>query len=350
MSWIGRHRWWFVALGSVFALVLAAAASAYGYDRAQSDMIAKGVRIGSVNVGGMSSAEARAHLNKLFHPLRQSLVLRYPGGRVVLPPAETNVRVNTDELVDEALRASRHGWFGPRAWRELTGGKVEARLEPKYSYSHAAVNDALDEIEQNVDLEPRNAKVNATFDKLVVFRGKPGRGIYLNRLERMIRHALVSRHAKRHIDVPVRVIEPKVSYADLKKKTPSYITIDRGGFKLRVYQHLKLARTYSIAVGQAGLETPAGVYHIQDKQVDPAWHVPLSAWAGSLAGQTIPPGPSDPLKARWMGLWNGAGIHGTEETWSIGHAASHGCVRMLIPDVIDLYDRVEVGTPVYIGD
>ncbi len=43
------------------------------------------------------------------------------------------------------------------------------------------------------------------------------------------------------------------------------------------------------------------------------------------------------------------GIHGTEETYSLGSAASHGCVRMAIPDVEELYDRVEVGTPIYIG-
>ena len=99
-----------------------------------------------------------------------------------------------------------------------------------------------------------------------------------------------------------------------------------------------------------GLETPAGLYQIQNKVIDPSWDVPDSAWAGPLAGQVIPPGPEDPLKARWMGLWNGAGIHGTDEVDSIGHAFSHGCVRMLIPDAIDLYNRVQVGTPVYIGN
>jgi L,D-transpeptidase catalytic domain len=62
------------------------------------------------------------------------------------------------------------------------------------------------------------------------------------------------------------------------------------------------------------------------------------------------PGPTTPLKARWLGIFNGAGIHGTDETWSIGHAVSHGCVRMTIPDVINLYNQVSVGTPVYIGD
>ena len=68
----------------------------------------------------------------------------------------------------------------------------------------------------------------------------------------------------------------------------------------------------------------------------------------SLAGRVIPPGPSDPIKARWMGFWDGAGIHGTEETWSIGHAASHGCIRMTIADVEQLYPLVPLGTPIYV--
>ncbi len=83
--------------------------------------------------------------------------------------------------------------------------------------------------------------------------------------------------------------------------------------------------------------------------MNPSWHVPNSPWAGSLAGQVIPPGPADPIKARWMGISGGAGIHGTENVGSLGSAASHGCIRMAIPDVEDLYDRVSVGTPVYIA-
>jgi lipoprotein-anchoring transpeptidase ErfK/SrfK len=108
-------------------------------------------------------------------------------------------------------------------------------------------------------------------------------------------------------------------------------------------------KTYSIAVGMAGLETPAGIRQVLEKQVNPAWHVPNSPWAGSLAGQTIPASdPRDPIKARWLGLGDGVGIHGTAEDWSIGTRASHGCIRMHVSDVINLYPRVPVGTPVLI--
>jgi lipoprotein-anchoring transpeptidase ErfK/SrfK len=144
-------------------------------------------------------------------------------------------------------------------------------------------------------------------------------------------------------------VEPHWTTATLPKRYPAFILVDRQTFTLRLYRGLKLAKTYPIAVGQAGLETPAGLYRINDKQVDPSWHVPNSAWAGSLAGRVIPPGPSDPIKARWMGFWDGAGIHGTDETWSIGHAVSHGCVRMTIADVEQLYPLVPVGTPIYIA-
>ena len=77
--------------------------------------------------------------------------------------------------------------------------------------------------------------------------------------------------------------------------------------------------------------------------------MPNSDWAGGLAGQTIPGGaPNNPLKARWLGVNGSVGIHGTAEEWSIGSRASHGCIRMRVRDVVDLYPRVPMGTPVLI--
>jgi lipoprotein-anchoring transpeptidase ErfK/SrfK len=145
-------------------------------------------------------------------------------------------------------------------------------------------------------------------------------------------------------------VAPRVTFGNLARVYNTVLTIDRPHFKLRLFKGLKFRKSYPIAVGMAGLDTPAGRYAIQNKQVNPAWHVPNSAWAGSLAGQVIPGGaPNNPLKARWLGIFDGAGIHGTDAIGSIGTAASHGCIRMRIPDVIELYDQVPVGAPVYIA-
>ena len=156
--------------------------------------------------------------------------------------------------------------------------------------------------------------------------------------------------ASRTVKAPVRRTKPAVTTAALPQKYPAYIVIDRSGFRLRFYDHLRLSKSYEIAVGMEGLETPAGLHHIEWKQVNPPWYVPKKAWAGALAGTVVPPGPADPLKARFMSFEGGAGIHGIDpsEYSTLGHDASHGCVRMRIPDVIELYSHTPVGTPVYI--
>jgi lipoprotein-anchoring transpeptidase ErfK/SrfK len=152
------------------------------------------------------------------------------------------------------------------------------------------------------------------------------------------------------VRAPVRILKPKVTQAELAAKYPVVLVADRYNYQLRLYKDLKLQKSYTVAVGAVGFDTPAGLYHIQNKAIDPAWHVPNSDWAGDLAGTVVPGGTAEnPLKARWLGIFNGAGIHGTDETYSLGHAASHGCIRMAIPDVIELYDQVPVGAPIYIA-
>jgi lipoprotein-anchoring transpeptidase ErfK/SrfK len=145
-------------------------------------------------------------------------------------------------------------------------------------------------------------------------------------------------------------VQPDVTTDNLADKYPWYIVVNRPRFQLTVYDHLRPKKTYKVAVGQVGLETPAGLYHVQNKAVNPAWHVPNSAWAGDLAGKVISgDDPENPIKARWLGIFDGAGIHGTDELSSLGSAASHGCIRMAIPDVIEVYNEVPVGAPVYIA-
>jgi lipoprotein-anchoring transpeptidase ErfK/SrfK len=137
---------------------------------------------------------------------------------------------------------------------------------------------------------------------------------------------------------------------DLKRgRYATVITIDQSHFRLRLFKRLKLSKSYGVAVGQPAYPTPNGLFGIVNKAVNPTWTVPDSPWAGALRNESVAGGSAqNPLKARWMGIVNGVGIHGTADSWSIGSRASHGCIRMTVSDVIDLYPRVPVGTPVLI--
>jgi lipoprotein-anchoring transpeptidase ErfK/SrfK len=346
----GRRRWLIGGLVLLAVVTVAFIGAAFAYARGEQGTIASGIHVGAIKLDGLSAAAARLKLEHAFRPLTRPVVLRSGRGRLVLTARDLKLSLGTEAVVDRAVALSDRGLFVARAWREWTGGHVQANLKLRLHYSHAAITRAVRDLQREIDQQPQDATLVPSFDRLSVTAGNRGVAVAAALLRREITHALVTRHAQRVIAVPIRHPLPRVTVSDLTRRYPSFITIDRARFTLRLYSHLQLARSYPIAVGQVGLETPAGLYHIQDKVVNPSWQVPLSSWAGSLAGKLIPPGPDDPLKARWMGIFNGAGIHGTDETSSIGHAFSHGCVRMTIPDVIDLYDRVSVGTPVYIGD
>ncbi len=113
--------------------------------------------------------------------------------------------------------------------------------------------------------------------------------------------------------------------------------------RVYLYQGNKLTKSYPVAIGKAGWETPVGSYKVMEMQRDPIWQHP---WTGKL----VPPGAKNPLGARWIGFWtdgkNFIGFHGTPQEKLIGQAVSHGCVRMRNQDILALYAQVDVGTPV----
>jgi lipoprotein-anchoring transpeptidase ErfK/SrfK len=123
----------------------------------------------------------------------------------------------------------------------------------------------------------------------------------------------------------------------------THLVIKLSQRRVYVYQNDKLKVSYPIAVGKAGWETPMGTYKVIDMQRDPAWEHPWS-------GEVIPPGPDNPLGARWIGFWtdgrNFIGFHGTPNEHLVGQAVSHGCIRMRNKDILALYALVSMGTPV----
>jgi len=254
-------------------------------------------------------------------------------------------------LVQQALDRSRSGSIFSRTLRELLDGRVSANIPAAVHYDRAVVRALTARVRAAAERPAQEASAQPNASGLLSsVPSHDGVKVDARLLGARVGYSLTHPGGPRTVPAPVHVIRPSVTTSQLAARYASYIVVDRNTFTLRLYEHLKLTRSYPIAVGMQGLQTPVGLWHIQWEQVNPPWYVPHDAWTGSLAGQVIPPGPADPLKARYMSFDNGAGIHGIDpsEYNTIGHTASHGCIRMTIPDVIGLYNKVSVGTPVYI--
>jgi lipoprotein-anchoring transpeptidase ErfK/SrfK len=333
--------------------MLVGAIGVYAYDASRDDLIADGVTVGGVNVGGMRAGEARAAIeDQLTTPLQQPLVVRHQKERFRLSAAEANLRVAAERMVQDALDKSREGNLISRTVREITGEDPdESKLPARVSYSREAVEELVAKVEKQVNQPAQDAEVTFSGTSLGTVEGQNGVSVKSAKLRRAIRSELVLPHADRVVEVSTTVVEPEVTQDELASKYPVVVTVNRPSFELRLWKNLELVETYTIAVGAVGYDTPSGLYTIQNKAVDPAWTMPDSDWVAPEDRGTVVPGgsPENPLKARWLGIYNGAGIHGTDATYSLGSAASHGCIRMAIPDVIELYDQVPVSAPVYIA-
>ena len=339
-------------IGIVVALVLLllGAGAAYAWDSAKKDEIAEGVTIGGVDVGGMTAEEAAAVVEAdLIEPLDKPVTVDYEKEHFTLEANELDVRADVDGMVQAALDASQEGGLPTRVWRYATGGEVDEAIDPQIAYSQSTLDDFIKGVAE--ERQPARRGRVGRADRHVARPGRGpdrlrGQGRRASRRPRAGRPVAALAHGRGERDK----VQPEVTTEELAAKYPDYIVVDRASFQLRHYENLELTKTYTVAIGQAGYDTPTGLYSIASKQVNPAWSVPNSDWAGDLAGTVVPGGsPENPLIARWMGIYDGAGIHGTNDTGSLGSAASHGCVRMAVPDVIELYDQVEVGTPIYIS-
>ncbi|CAN5160620.1 hypothetical protein BH24ACT23_BH24ACT23_09090 [soil metagenome] len=344
------HRKLYIAVVLCVVMLLAGAVGAYGWDASRSDEIADGVKIGGVDVGGLTKTEAETLVSeRLIDPLDRKLVVKYDDVRYVLASKNLDLHADVEGMVDRALDVSREGGLPSRLWRYATGGEVAESIKPRVTYAKDEVAAFVEKVAAEVDRAPVNASVEPSSTSIDPVGAQPGQTLQREELMDQLTAAVQSPRGRK-VEATVEKVKPEVTTKDLVGQYPLYLTVDRSSFKLKLWEDLKLAKTYTVAIGAVGYETPTGQYAIQNKAVDPVWTVPDREWAGKLAGTTVPGGvPENPLKERWLGIYDGAGIHGTDDTGSLGSAASHGCVRMAIPDVLELYDQIPVGTPIYIG-
>ncbi len=285
--------------------------------------IAFGVTVGGVKVGGLMPARATEVVKKAF--VRPLVLVVSPTRRIRVAPRTFGARPN----VPKAIRRARVA---------RPGGTVPLDVD----VSRARVRNYVDRLGRELDLKPVDARLVLDGVKPRAVPSREGR--HLKRLagSRAVRVALVT-NARAPIRLAFDTLRPKVDSVNLG----TAIVILRGSNRLLFFVNAKLVRWFGVATGQASYPTPLGTYEIVTMQRNPWWYPPPSTWAADE--EPVPPGPGNPLGTRWMGLSAPyVGIHGTPDSASIGYSASHGCVRMLIPDAEWLFQHVKVGTPVFI--
>ena len=110
--------------------------------------------------------------------------------------------------------------------------------------------------------------------------------------------------------------------------------------------------TFPLGIGKEGWATPLGMTEIVRKKENPAWYPPESIRAKKPAlPKVVPPGPNNPLgsHALYFG-WPRYLVHGTNRPWGIGRRVSHGCIRLYPEDIVQLFEVVDIGTPVQVVD
>jgi hypothetical protein len=322
--------------GVLLLLVLAAPAAAQ--TPPPDKRIALGVKAHGLDVGGLTPPEAAAKLQQTFGPaLARNISVQVAGRRYRLTMRKAGLKFDT----------SRTAWRAYYSGRTNPAADVPLAIE----WDRDRIQTLARRVSRAVYLAPRDATIRITLRHIFRRKGATGRSLSAKVLRAAIEQVLLNPDpASSRIVRPARkILKPRVTASRLPSVYRTVVTIDRAHFKLRLFKRMKFFKSYGVAVGQPAYPTPTGRFSITSKQVNPAWTAPNSPWAGELAGTTTPGGSAaNPLRARWMGITNGVGIHGTSQEWSIGSRASHGCIRMRVADVIDLYRRVPVGAPVLI--
>lgn len=330
-----------IAVGWCLAVALGLfAVTAVAQQPPAVERIAAGVTAAGQDVSGLTVAEAAARLQDVHGKRleRGSVTVRASGLRWRLTTAKARVRFDALASAQRALEAGR------------TAQGIPVDVPLSVTYSKARVERFAGRIDRRLRRKPRNSRLRISATRVRVTHSRRGRDLDGRRLAREIGQALRDPRIGRVFKPDLRRPKPKVTANDLRRSATTVITIHRATFTLRLFKNFEVARRYKVAVGQPRYPTPRGRFAIQSKQVNPVWSVPNSPWAGELAGTTVSGGSAaNPLKARWMGIAGGVGIHGTDQASSIGTRASHGCIRMHVRDVVELFRRVRVGTPVLIA-
>jgi lipoprotein-anchoring transpeptidase ErfK/SrfK len=340
-----------VWVSTVAAVLLVAsaggAAAAARFDARHGSEFLPGVTVHGVPVGGMELEDAyRLLARSIEDPLDRVVTVHAGDESFPFTPRELGADTDLRRQLKEAADLQRTMPLTKRIWHRLTGNPVEARYQVTTSLDDTDIGAFVDRIAPAVESPARDAAPElGTGDTLRYRPGVPGRK--LDRDEAVRRIFAAMREGDGSVNLEVTPVPPAVPEGG----HPHVIVVKVGDNKLLHFQAGQLVKAYDVATGSRKYATPKGLFRVVNKRFRPTWVNPAKGkgeWGANLPAR-IGPGPGNPLGTRAMDLnVGGIRIHGSSNTRSIGYNASHGCIRMHMPDVEELFELVGLGTPVLI--
>jgi lipoprotein-anchoring transpeptidase ErfK/SrfK len=341
---LGRR--WTIALLLLLGLALLGGAgvayATYDYSNEYAGRMLPGTTIAGVDVGGMDEEEALAAVRAAVRPeLRRSIEVEWEDRTWDVTPAKVGATSTAAGAVEVALAASEETSFLQKMKMRVFGEGIDHEGDVAIRYPSKGARAFLEGIASSMNREVRNASIDYSSGWVEFVEAREGRRVDVNASHAAFMKAL--RTGTASVPLKVKVVKPEKTSEDFDQ----VLLVRIGENKLYLYEDGKITRTWSIATGQPEYMTPTGLFEVELKRYLPTWVNPAPDTWGKDMPATIPPGPGNPLGLRAIN-WTAPAIrfHGTSATYSLGYNASHGCVRMANEDVIELYDMIDVGTPI----
>jgi hypothetical protein len=341
---VGGTRVWVPIVLGVLLLLGGGAYAAYRYDASMSDRLMPGVRIAGIDVGEMSRGEAIAALQDRVRAELDRQIEVVAGDQTwQVTPRQLGAVAMIEQVVDRALALNEEQTWPERVYRRMFDRPVGYSANLRIRRDGEEMKSFLEDVAEAVNVEPSNAAVDYADGGLVLRPPEVGWSLPVPDAKQTLRDALTGETAS--IELALDRLKPEIGRDDLG----STIVVDLSDLQLTLYDGLREVKTYPVAAGSAQYPTPQGEWTIWQKVENPVWVNPdPEGWGASLPAM-IPGGPSNPLGTRALYLdAPGIRIHGTSASYSIGTYASHGCIRMFMDDVEELYEITPVGTTVHV--
>lgn len=308
-----------------------------------------GVTIAGTDLSGMTEPDARAAIEKAVSAPLMRPVQVNAGEQAYRFDPNGSVTLDVDAMVIEAFAPRRSAAYLDRVVHDVTGSPMTAEIEPRYSVDARVLSDWVDGLAAEIDTPAVDASITVSGSDVRIQRSAVGLRIERAQGAAALAAAFATQAVladdRQVVEVPVTEIQPDVADGDLGKT----IVVDLSDRRIQLFKGVRLEKRYRCAIGTPSHPTPTGRFHVVEKRRWPTWVNPAPTGWGKGMPPMIAPGLGNPLGTRAINLSaSGIRFHGTNKIWSVGTAASHGCMRMVRSDIEDMFERVPVGTPVYI--